>query len=189
MMKMPFRTIITSVLLFAGLAGPLAAQSNLRPGDKLLISISGVPADEQNQVNREYTVDENGQVSLPYIPNISAAGRSSGEVAKAIEAAYRGNEIYSNPTITIGQQLGNRFVDVSGQVRAPQRVPFTEDLTLMSAISACGGATPYARENRIQLLRAEGGSTTHDLKKIRRGQEKDPTLRPGDKIIIDETWF
>jgi len=188
-MRNPIRLVCLAGLLLTALTGSALAQTVLRPGDKVMITISGVPLDEQAQISREYTIDEKGSVNLPFLTStISAAGRSPSELENAIESAYKGNEIYVSPTITVGSQQGARFVDVSGQVKAPQRVPFTEDLTLMSAISACGGTTPYANERKIQLMR-DGKPSVLDLKKIRKDPRGDIQLKPGDKIIIDESWL
>jgi polysaccharide export outer membrane protein len=187
------RFLSKSLILTAGallcMTGGLLGQAKLRTGDKVLVSISGVPATEQGQVNKEYAISEDGTINLPYLKTpIQAAGRSPSDLEDAIESAYRGNEIYTNPTITCGTQQGARFVDVSGQVKGPTRVPYTEDLTLMAAISACGGLTPYAKEREIQLIR-NGKSSKHDMAKIRDGKQTDIKLEPGDKVIVDQTWF
>lgn len=169
--------------------GSALAQSNLRPGDKVMISIAGVPASEQSQINKEYAISEDGTINLVYLKApIMAAGRSTSELESAIEAAYRGNEIYTNPTITCGSQQGARFVDTAGQVRSPTRVPYTEDLTLMSAISASGGLTQFANLKDIQIIRG-GRSTKYDYKGIQNGKQPDPRLSPGDKIVVGESWF
>ena len=41
-----------------------------------------------------------------------------------------------------------RFVNVGGAVRAPARVPFTEDMTLLAAINAAGGFNDFADQKR-----------------------------------------
>ena len=43
-----------------------------------------------------------------------------------------------------------RFLSVGGAVRAPGRVPYTSDLTLMSTINAAGGASDFAGD-KIRL--------------------------------------
>ena len=189
-MRTSIKYLSVSAAALALFAGSVLAQSTIRNGDKIVISIAGVPATEQSQINREYSVSEDGTVNLPYLSTpIMAKGRSTSELEKAIEAAYKGNEIYTSPTITCGSQQGARFVDISGQVRSPTRVPYTEDLTLMSAVSAAGGLSTYADDRKIQLIRAGGKSSTVDLVKIRQGKQTDPKLEPGDKILVDEKWF
>ena len=178
---------IFAVLLFSSIHG-LFGQANLRSGDKVLISISGVSIEEQNQVNREYMIDEDGMLNLPYIPMVSAVDKSPSELQRAIESSYVSNEIYTNPTITVGIQENARFVDVIGAVKSPTRVPYTEDLTLMSAISATGGFTPYANRKAVTIRRGKDVQVIN-TKDINKGKVPDVPLRPGDKIEVVESWL
>ena len=127
--------IFASLLLFIVVSGAFA-QATLRVGDPVQLTISGVPQDEQSQVNNVYVVDVSGSINLPYINKVKAKGRTPAELAAAVEQTYRANRIYTNPTITILMQPSARFVNVGGAVRNPGRVPFTEDMTLLTAINA-----------------------------------------------------
>ena len=122
------------MLLVAALAPSVFAGAVLRAGDPVEMRISGVPADEQTQVNNVYTVDSNGMVNMPYINKVRAEGLTPAQLASAIENGYKSAGIFTNPTITIVMQPQARFVNVGGAVRAPARVPFTEDMTLLAAI-------------------------------------------------------
>ena len=80
------------------LASELRADAALRAGDPLELRISGVPAEEQTQVNNVYTVDASGMVNLPYINKVRAEGLTPAQLASSIESQYRGNRIFTNPT-------------------------------------------------------------------------------------------
>src|SRR6476661_8912056 len=110
------------MLLVAALAPPLFAAAVLRAGAAVEVLISGVPADEQTQVNNVYTVDSNGMVNMPYINKVRAEGLTPAQLASAIENGYKSARIFTNPTITIVMQPQNRFVNVGGAVRAPNRI-------------------------------------------------------------------
>lgn len=110
------RFLLTFVcFLFFGAAA--FGQATLRVGDPIDLKIGGVPAEEQQQVNNIYTVDANGAVNLPYINKVRAEGLPPAQLASSIEATYRANKIYTNPTITIVMQPQSRFVNVGGAVR------------------------------------------------------------------------
>ncbi|HEY1582224.1 MAG TPA: polysaccharide biosynthesis/export family protein [Chthoniobacterales bacterium] len=173
-------------LLF--LAPRLWADALLRPGDPLEMRISGVPADEQTQVNNTYTVDSNGMVNMPYINKVRAEGLTPGQLASAIESGYRSAGIFTNPTITIVMQPQTRFVNVGGAVRAPNRVPFTEDLTLLAAINAAGGFNDFADQKRVRLLRGKEAKV-YDVRQFRRDPGLDPRLEPGDRIEVPQSFF
>ena len=168
---------------------PLAwADSVLRPGDPVEIRVSGVPAEEQTQVNNVYTVDAGGMVNMPYINKVRAAGLTPGQLAGAIESGYKAAQIYTNPTITIMMQPQTRFVNVGGAVRAPNRVPYTEDMTLLAAINAVGGFNDFADQKRVRLLRGSE-ATVYDVRQFRKKPGLDPKLQPGDKVEVPQSFF
>jgi len=178
---------LISLLLF-GLVSGAFAQATLRVGDPVELRISGVPQDEQAQVNNVYVVDVNGMINLPFINKVRAKGRTPTELAAAVEQTYRADKIYTNPTITTVVQPSARFVNVGGAVRAPTRVPFTEDMTLLTAINAAGGFNDFADQKHVRLLRGTQ-VTTVDVKKIRSDPAKDIALQPGDKVEVPQSLF
>jgi polysaccharide export outer membrane protein len=170
------------------LASTAFGQATLRVGDPLELKIGGVPAEEQAQMNNVYSVDANGSINLPYIGKVSAQGLTPSELARSIEEAYRVHKIYTNPNITIVMQPTSRFVNVGGSVRTPSRVPFTEDMTLLTAINAAGGFNDFADQRHVRLLR---GSQVEvfDVRKFRKDPSLDVRLQPGDKVEVPQSFF
>ena len=163
-------------------------QATLRVGDPVDLKISGVPAEEQAQVNNVYTVDANGSVNLPYINKVQANGLTPAQLAASIEGAYRSGKIYTNPTITIIMQPAARFVNVGGAVRTPTRVPFTEDMTLLTAINAAGGFNDFADQKKVRVLRGSDVQV-FDVRQSRRDPSKDIKLQPGDRVEVPQSFF
>ena len=174
--------------LFLAVASGAFAQATLRPGDPIEIRIGGVPNEEQTQVNNSYTVDSAGSVSLPYINKVHAQGLTPAQLARSIEESYRAQKIYTNPNITITMQPTSRFVNVGGAVRTPNRIPFTEDITLLSAINAAGGFNDFADQKRVRLLRGNEVKV-FDVRQFRRDPSLDVRLQPGDRIEVPQTFF
>lgn len=171
------------------LAAPsLFAQAPLRRGDTVEIRISGVPAEEQAQFTAPYTVDSEGMLNMPFIGAVRAAGKKPAQVATFIENNLKAARIYSNPTISVQPPTGTLAVNVSGAVKAPQRVNYTPDMTLTIAINAAGGLNDFASEKNIRLTR-DGKSTSWNLKDIRRKPSIDPKLLPGDRIEVFQSLF
>lgn len=181
------RSTLFVLILWTCAAGAFG-QAVLRVGDPIDLKIGGVPNDEQQGVNNIYTVDSDGFVNLPYINKLKAGGLTPAELARSIEETYRTNRIYTNPTITILMQPASRFVNVGGAVRAPSRVPFTEDMTLLAAINASGGFNDFADQKRVRLLRGNEVKV-YDVRQFRRDPSKDVRLQPGDRIEIPQTFF
>ena len=176
-------------LLFFVSAGVLrASDASFRTGDTIELRIGGVPAEETQLITGAYTVDGEGFVNLPHVGKVRAAGLSQAALQSAIQAAYRAGEIYTNPSITVTVPAAQRFVNVSGDVRQPRRVEYTSDLTLLGAISACGGFTEYADQRKVRLIR-DGGVQIVDIKAVRKDPSLDVPLLPGDQIEVPQSFW
>jgi polysaccharide export outer membrane protein len=146
------RQFLVLLLFFAAVANAFG-QAALRVGDPIELRIGGVPPEDQTQMNNTYNVDAAGTINLPYIGKMKAAGMTPAQLSRSIEESYRSNKIYSNLNVTIIMQPGARFVNVGGSVRTPSRVPFTEDMTWLTAINAAGGFNDFADQRHVRLLR------------------------------------
>jgi len=178
-------------LLFFGnvyFARPVAAEATLRPGDTIEMKLGGVPSTETQSVSGEYQIDGDGFVNMPNIGKVRIGGLSPAAAQTAIESAYRQREVYTHPTIVITIQAQARFVNVGGEVKTPERVPYTADLTILASINAAGGFTPYADQRRVRLLRGTEVIRV-DVKKIRANPSLDVALEPGDKIEVPQSLF
>lgn len=178
---------VLTVLLCWGEPALRADDVPLRSGDQVMIRLSGVPSEDTAQVSGNYSVDGSGNINLPYIGKIHVAGLKQADVQNSIESAYKAKGIYSSPIITVSVQF-DRLVDIEGDVRSPQRVRYTPDLTLLGAISAAGGFNDYADQTKVSILRS-GSRTFVNVKKVRQNMEADPALQPGDKVSVPRSFW
>jgi protein involved in polysaccharide export with SLBB domain len=79
-------------------------------------------------------------------------------------------------------------------VRAPGAVKFTQDLTLVRAITQGGGLTPMAAGGRVDLLRGKGEKRERirlDVDKMLRAPDEnnDIALKPDDIIFVPQRLF
>ena len=77
------RLLAVLLLSFAFATGAFA-QATLRIGDPIELKISGVPAEDQNQVNNTYSVDAGGSINLPYIGKIHAEGMTPAQLSRSL---------------------------------------------------------------------------------------------------------
>jgi polysaccharide export outer membrane protein len=79
------------------------------------------------------------------------------------------------------------WVLVSGEVNRPGRYPLEDDMTLGRLVEEAGGLTPFGSD-RVILRRGgaagPGGEEEIDLKAVRSGNAVDPTLAPGDHVVV-----
>lgn len=163
-------------------------------GEKVTISIYGVPADEKQQINGDYIVSDSGMLYLPMLENgIKASGSSSSTVARRIEAAYKSAQIYTSPRITIitvrdvaeSNTIAQKFVTVAGNVKRPGPVQYTEGMTIYEAVAAAGDADPFGAMNRVELLR-NGKKYVYNLKTTAHRTLK---VYHGDTITVPQKNF
>lgn len=185
-MKAP--ATLFALLAAAATALAVPGEAVFRSGDSIELRIGGVPAEEISVVTGSYTVDGEGFINLPHIGKVRAEGLSQAALQRAVEGAYKGQQIYTNPTITVTVPTTQRFVNVSGDVRAPRRVEYTTDLTVMGAISAAGGFTDYADQRKVRLMR-DGKTQIVDIKAVRADPSRDIRLLPGDQIDVPQSFW
>jgi polysaccharide export outer membrane protein len=97
------------------------------------------------------------------------------------------------PGDTIVAPLGD-LVFVQGEVRSPGAVKYTQDLTLIRAITQVGGLTQLAAGGRVDILRGKGEKKERirvDVDKMMRAGDENPDVlvKPDDIIIVPQRLF
>ncbi|MDP1579019.1 MAG: polysaccharide biosynthesis/export family protein [Candidatus Didemnitutus sp.] len=156
--------------------------AQLRPGDALTVTLSGIPDPSTNTVQ----IDEQGSISLQFIGVIPAAGLNTGELANAIRTAYIDRKFYTS--ISVSVTVTERYVYIGGEVQRPGRIPWSPDLTLAKAVQSAGGFTLYAKEGKITLTR-DRRAYDFDVRLAQREPLEDPLLFPGDSIQVPRSAF
>lgn len=165
-----------------------AGDAVFRPGDSFDLKIAGVPGDDSAKISGPYTIDGDGCINLAYIGKVQAASRTPAEVQSATEHAYVNGGIFTHPTVSLNITPQSRLVTVGGEVNSKGRIPYTPDMTVMTAIGAAGDFTIYANQGKVRLIR---GSNVQEIncKKIRSNPSLDVKVLPGDNIQVPQTMF
>jgi polysaccharide export outer membrane protein len=169
-------------------AATTPTENRLRVGDELIVRLSTGGRTSQNVQPTEQipvTVDENGEIALPLIGRIGAAGLTPGELAERIEANYV-PRFYVRCSATV--QVQPRYFYIGGEVRAPSRYPWTEDMTLLKAINTAASFTDYANRRNVEIVRGKE-KLRIDAEEIRRDPSRDVPIRPGDSIWVPRSIF
>ena len=116
---------------------------------------------------------------------VRIAGMGTGQAQSIIQTKLVSDGIYTHPTITVTPVTGQRFVIVGGEVRAPGRIIYTPDLTLMAAIAAAGGVGDF-HGDQVRLKRG-GKLQVFSYKRLDRNPAEDPKLLPGDQIEVKKS--
>ena len=159
------------------------APYRLRQGDPVIIYLRGImPRDDQI----EEIVDERGYVTLPYIDDVLAAGRTSSELEREIQRIYVDRQIYR--TVTVNVVMPSQSYFVQGEVRQPQRYPLVTGTTVMQAIAAAGGYTDYAEPRRVTLTRGRDVKIIN-MRDVERNPQQDMSVESGDVIRVPRSIF
>jgi protein involved in polysaccharide export with SLBB domain len=163
----------------------------IRVGDKLGISVTGVPPTETVMMgNIPFTVNNEGTIRLPHLPvEMPAAGITPTALARRIEIAYKNGEIYTHPRINVGRVMDattSQLVSVIGEVKSGGgSVVYRPGLRILDAIGEKGGFTEFAEPKKVKLIRGNQ-STIHNLKDVSKNPEANVELRPEDRIIVPQ---
>lgn len=169
------------------------ALSQIETGSSVQITIMGVPGEEKSKIDAIYPVSDSGNVNMPFIGNIRAAGLRPEALAVSIQNAYKTALIYNDPTIQVistreGAGVREQVVHVGGQVRRTGPVAFQKNLTIYQAVQAAGGATEFGSLKRVKLYRS-GKTQSYDLtdpKDMGVPLQPDDTLEVPQKNLIGQ---
>ncbi len=102
-----------------------------------------------------YRVDEQGNIYLPFLGPVQAAGKSLLELRQNITDSL----IQFIPDASIQVRFMNFRVTLLGEINRPNTyiIP-NERLTILEAIGMAGDFTPYARRNSVLVIREREGN-------------------------------
>jgi polysaccharide export outer membrane protein len=135
---------------------------------------------------QEYRVKDDGSISLPLIGSIQVAGRKPKEVETEIVERYV-PKYYKHLSANV--QYPDRFFYVGGQVRTPNKFPYTGVITVLKAIDSAGGFTDYADKKKVTISRANGSVEIIDCKAALKRPALDKKVYPNDKIEVPMRWM
>lgn len=159
-----------------------ASETKIAQNDLLQIDVFQV-----QDLNREVRVGGDGNISLPLIGSIQAAGKTTGELEQALEARY-GASYLQSPEISVFQKesFGSR-ITLDGQFLKPGVYPSTAQSTLLQMVAQGGGLTPMADEKKVFVYRDSGSGrqvANYSIADIRSGKRRDPKLYGGDVVVV-----
>lgn len=160
------------------------------PGDSVNIIVWRNP-----DLSTTVPVRPDGKITVPLVEDLPALGKDSSTLARDIEAAL--SKYIRDPVVTV---IVTNFVGpyseqirVVGEAAKPQALPYRQNMTLLDVMIAVGGITEYASGNRATVLRTAEGNKLYSVRLqdlIRDGDiSANIFMKPGDVLVIPQTWF
>ncbi len=155
----------------------------ISPGDLLAIRVYN-----QEGMSGRPRVRVDGKISLPFLNDVQAAGLSTPALADQI--ARRLKDFVVNPVVTVSLEETRPFeVYVVGEVLKAGRYVIEPSGTVLQAIAAAGGLTPFASRDRIFVVRNEPAPVRirfkYDALSKLQGAAAGFALRNGDTIVVE----
>ena len=158
--------------------------------DKIQVSVWHNP-----ELSVTVPVRPDGRISVPLIGDIEAGGRTPEEVAVLIKEKLADYVRDPQVAVILTELRSHEYlsrVRVTGAVRQPLSVPYRQGMTVLDAVLAGGGLTPFAAADRTELYRKERGGNTRAyavrLDQILQKGELSTNfqVQPGDVITVPE---
>jgi len=131
-----------------------------------------------------YTVNENGEISMPEIGKIKIAGLTTAQAADLIKLKLK--DLLKEPVVFVSFKQF-RF-SVIGEVRTPGTHLFEDRMNILEALGASGDVTDYANRSNILVIRETKGQRSFGRLNLHdREVFKSPFfyLKPNDVIYVE----
>jgi polysaccharide export outer membrane protein len=156
--------------LASGAANPLTGG----PGPSASVTSENLPP---------IVVGDNGAVDVPYVGRLQASGRTTAQLASAIQAGLKGQSQNPQVLVRIATDIANAVI-VSGDIRKPGRQPLTlAHERLLDMVAIAGGPTHPPEDVTVQLTRS-GRSARIPLETLQDSPDQNIALLPGDRIQV-----
>jgi polysaccharide export outer membrane protein len=140
-------------------------------------------------------VRPDGRISTPLVEDVPALGKNPAELARDLEKAL--SKYIRDPVVTV---IVNNFngptneqIRIIGEASKPQAVPYRQNMTVLDVMIVVGGLTDFADGNKAVLVRGSEQGKQYRIRLsdlVRRGDiSANVDMRPGDILIIPQSWF
>jgi polysaccharide export outer membrane protein len=172
-----------SVDLFKDEPDPAMGEYVINVGDVLNVQVW-----EQDKMGGRMRVRNDGRITLPFVNDIDAAGKTPTKLASDLETALKTVILIPKVTISI-EESKPLTISVLGEVSKPGSQNFEVNAGVAQALAAAGGLTPFAHKNRIFVVRAHPKPVrvqfnyTDLMRSLGRAAEF--RLKPGDVVLVE----
>ncbi len=142
-----------------------------------------------NDVKAGYLVDNGGNIDIPLLGAIKAAGLTKSQLKEAILKQISDRRILIDPIVDI--RFLNYEITVLGEVAKPSvlNVP-SEKISLLKAIGMAGDITAYGKKENVMIIRESEGKkvvTRVNLNSSTFLQSPYYYLQPNDVVYVETT--
>lgn len=152
-------------------------------GDQLEVSVW-----KEEALTKLVTVLPDGKISFPLIGEVTAAGKTVTQIKN--ELAEKLKPFVPVPVVSVDvKQVNSVLIYVIGKVNNPGRFVHNTQVTVLQALATAGGLNPFAKRNKIKIVRREGEKTItfsfrYDDVAAGMHMEQNIWLQKGDVVVV-----
>ena len=160
------------------------------PGDTVNIIVWRNP-----EISMSVPVRPDGRISAPLVEDLPAMGKDPTTLARDIEKELSKYIRDAVVTVVVTGFVGpySEQIRVVGEAAKPQILAYKQKMTVLDVMIAVGGMTEFADGNAATILRTAEGNKQYSVRLgdlIKRGDvSANVEVRPGDVLIIPQSWF
>ena len=140
-------------------------------------------------------VRPDGKITSALIEDLPALGKDSTTLARDMEKALA--KYVRDPVVTVVVTNFNgpysEQIRILGEAARPQVLAYRQNMTLLDVMIAVGGITDFANGNAATILRTAEGNRQYNVRirdLLKRGDvSANVDMKPGDVVIIPQSWF
>jgi polysaccharide export outer membrane protein len=156
---------------------PSAGTYHLDVGDKVKVTVYG-----EDDLSGEFQVDGIGNVGLPMIGEVHAAGLTTVDFAATVQQKLQKGGFLISPRVS-AEVTNYRPFTIIGEVNKPGEYPYENGMTVLNAVALAGGWTYRAEQNTV-YIRHKGSDRKEPV-----DASNKTVVSPGDTIVVAERIF
>jgi len=147
------------------------------------------------ELSMSVPVRPDGRITIPLVDDLPALGKTPTELGRDMEKAL--GKYVRDPVVTVivtsFSGPPSEQVRVIGEATKPQALPYNSQMTVLDVMIAVGGLTDFADGNGSRIFRTTEGGKLYSVRLrdlVKRGDiTANVDMRPGDILIIPQSWF
>lgn len=155
----------------------------LRSGDRVNVAVFR----EEEFSAKNALIDTSGNISLPMLGTVRAAGMTQDELAALVSERLAASYLRDPRVSVMVETPALQTISVEGEVEQPGVYETMAGHTLLTAIAQARSTSDRAKVDEVIIFRTVDGARMagrFDLAEIRAGVADDPQVLPGDVIVV-----
>jgi len=159
-----------------------SVDTSVGAGDVLEIRVYG-----EKELTGMYRVEGDGSIVFPHIGKVKVEGKTPPVIGFRIARKLRAGYL-RNPQVTVFvKEYNSKKITVFGHVKKPGIFRYTDNMTIIQAITEAGGFTDLADQDSTIITRFKEGRKHRirvKVKSIGEGSAQNFVIQPGDVIWV-----